>query len=578
MGWLAIDVFLGQGLKIERFPFLVGGGGQEAAVDFCIQGLPPLACTLLKSGENLLLQVNNPEVHAQAEINCSPLGSEVLLKKNSSFCLQAPGGLLFLIYASKPDEWLRKSLPLTFALKEGGGSHGPFNHIELTRQLQVNPHWAVEGMVYISGTDACFHASKWPGLVHEDDPIESLKGSHTSGKVRGVGEITCPHCGESFESADTLSVAVHEELRGDSILGPDQMLRFKATKTDGYLPLDAYGYPCPDLACPHCHQKLPPNFLQNPGQIVSLVGGQRAGKSYFLAVLTDVMPTLLAKKTDLRWENHDPEGNTNLENYKERILSAKDANQAAIEKTLIGGVTYKEIHKGGREIPMPIPFNYRVSRDGCEPFVATFYDNAGEHFTPQESVEKNPGSLHVTRASALMFLFDPLQSPKFSRRMTSLGVNDPQLNQPLPDLQEIILAEMKNRIGRVKNLGINEGIDVPLAFIVGKYDAWCSLYAEGTPPPREVLRNGALDIEAVHDNSHVARHLLLDICPAVVRNAEALAPKIMYFPTSTFGHNAVETSNGKGFAPDPPRIKPMLIEAPFLWILSQLRPDLIQTC
>jgi len=189
MGWLAIDAFLGQGLKIERFPFLVGGGGQEAAVDFCIQGLPSLACTLLKSGDNLLLQVTNQETHAQVELNCSPLSSEVLLKKNSSFCLQAPGGLLFLVHAPKPDEWLRKSLPLTLSLKEGGGSHGPFNHIELTRQLQVNPNWVTEGVIYISGTDACFHASKWPGLVHEDEPVKSFKDSSSSGTIRGVGEL-----------------------------------------------------------------------------------------------------------------------------------------------------------------------------------------------------------------------------------------------------------------------------------------------------------------------------------------------------------------------------------------------------
>jgi len=102
MGWLAIDVFLGQGLKIERFPFLVGGGGQEAAVDFCIKGLPPLACTLLKSGENLLLQVDNPEVHAQAEINCSPLSSEVLLKKTPLSVCKPPEVFFFLSMHRNP--------------------------------------------------------------------------------------------------------------------------------------------------------------------------------------------------------------------------------------------------------------------------------------------------------------------------------------------------------------------------------------------------------------------------------------------------------------------------------------------
>ena len=40
---------------------------------------------------------------------------------------------------------------------------------------------------------------------------------------------TCPLCWLKFDVGDALSIAVHESLRGDPVLGPDEMLRFLPT-------------------------------------------------------------------------------------------------------------------------------------------------------------------------------------------------------------------------------------------------------------------------------------------------------------------------------------------------------------
>ena len=50
---------------------------------------------------------------------------------------------------------------------------------------------------------------------------------------------TCPLCWLKFDLGDAMSIASHESLRGDSILGPDEMLRFLPTSfnEDG-VPLD----------------------------------------------------------------------------------------------------------------------------------------------------------------------------------------------------------------------------------------------------------------------------------------------------------------------------------------------------
>ena len=158
-----------------------------------------------------------------------------------------------------------------------------------------------------------------------------------------------------------------------------------------------------------------------------------------------------------------------------------------------------------------------------------------------------------------------------------MEAEDPQLyGIAYPDNQAVILAEMKVRIGRIKNLSSDESLNVPFAFIIGKYDAWKDIYKDNVPTPLPVVRNGKLDLEAIEQNSWQARFFLEQFCPAVVKNAEALAPNIKFFPASSFGHAPSQTS--KGFAPDPQRIRPILIEAPILWILRQLRPDLVPVC
>lgn len=56
--------------------------------------------------------------------------------------------------------------------------------------------------------------------------------------------VTCPLCWLKFDVGDAMSIAVHESLRGDPVLGPDEMLRFLPTSfnEDG-VPLDPAGMP-----------------------------------------------------------------------------------------------------------------------------------------------------------------------------------------------------------------------------------------------------------------------------------------------------------------------------------------------
>ena len=95
----------------------------------------------------------------------------------------------------------------------------------------------------------------------------------------------------SMRNATSCALATHDSLRGDPVLGEDAAQRFLATRfNDRGQALDALGLPCTEFACPHCRRVLPPGFTEMTHHIISIVGDQSAGKSYYLSVLLKMLP------------------------------------------------------------------------------------------------------------------------------------------------------------------------------------------------------------------------------------------------------------------------------------------------
>jgi len=201
-----------------------------------------------------------------------------------------------------------------------------------------------------------------------------------------------------------------------------------------------------------------------------------------------------------------------------------------------------------------------------------FYDNAGEHFQPGVNIVEQPGAQHVASAAGIMYLFDPFNSPEFRRSIPD--TKDPQMEKPVVDQQDIILAEMRARIQIIRNLRSGEPITTPVAFVVGKCDVWIQLL--NGKPLRDPLRDGKLDKGVIEENSNIARELMHQLCPAVVANAEALSTNVMYFAASSFGHTPLKIGPGE-YVPDPARLQPIHVEVPLLWILSHISEQLVST-
>ena len=392
--------------------------------------------------------------------------------------------------------------------------------------------------------------------------------SQTPAPPNADGNLTCPVCWLRFDSGDIMHIAVHDSLRGDPVLGEDAQQRFLATRfNNANQALDAMGLPCSDLACPHCRRKLPPGFLEMPHHIISIVGDQSAGKSYYLSTLTKVLPATLYRDFGIIFQDSDPTGNAPVNDMRKALFGAQTPAQAKLAKTVFEGAMYERLPRQGRTVALPRPFVYTMAsaESPDERCAVIFYDNAGEHFQPGVNIVEQPGAQHVASAAGILYLFDPFNSPEFRRCIRDS--NDPQLEKPIVDQQDIILAEMRTRIYSIRNLPAAERLRTPVAFVAGKCDVWPHLL-DGEPL-RDPLPRGLLDTAAIEHNSTRIRAIMHKLCPAVLANAEALSDNICFFAASSFGHTPVKIGPGE-YVPDPAKLRPLHVEIPLLWMLSQL--------
>jgi hypothetical protein len=403
--------------------------------------------------------------------------------------------------------------------------------------------------------------------------------SMTAQPAGDKGKFLCPACWLRFDAGDVLSIAVHESLRNDPVLGTDNMLRFQPTRfNDVGQALDPMGLPCTEIACPHCRRPLPPGFLDLPHKIFSLIGAPSSGKSYLLAVLTKVLQDQLFRDFHLVFKDGDPSGNMLLNQMRTKLFSGMTPEECVLGKTAMEGATYERLPRLGKWVALPRPFVYILS-DGktkkSSDAAIIFYDNAGEHFEPGHNIDDSPGALHVASSSGILFLYDPTSNPRFRQRLADIP--DPQLRQHgRADQQDSILAEMEIRVKKMLGMAPTDKIPVPIAILVGKCDVWQSLLnARELPNP---VRDGKLDETIIHANSYRIRELLAELCPGLVAQAESLSSDVRYFAVSSLGHSPSPLEDGPNaglLAPDPKKINPIGVAAPAYWLFNKAMPNVI---
>tara|TARA_R110002111_G_scaffold1162_5_gene8252 strand:- start:16182 stop:17543 length:1362 start_codon:yes stop_codon:yes gene_type:complete len=403
--------------------------------------------------------------------------------------------------------------------------------------------------------------------------------------------VTCPHCWQEFAAHETNWISVHPDLSGDPIAGSDEQLRFLPTRfnVNGQA-IDMNGVACSELACPHCHLKIPRALLEMKPLFFSILGAPGSGKSYFLASMIWGLRNILRRSFRLAFSDADPLANQLLNQYEEKLFLNPDSNElVALPKTEKEGELYQGVSIDQRTVWLAKPFVFSLQPDTDHQLetkssqlsrAVCLYDNAGEHFLPGGSNANNYGTQHLSLSQALFFLFDPTQHPQVRSRCSGKSADPQMMDHAWTHRQDQVLFEAASRIRTQAGIPQNAKYKRPLIVVVTKYDAWCSLI--GCPPLNSAhLMHESdegrflLDTERILKVSDKIRKVLSELTPEFITAAESFAEDVTYIPVSALGTSPEIAPHGGFLAIRPSRIRPMWTEIPFLYGLHKAVPHLI---
>jgi len=418
-----------------------------------------------------------------------------------------------------------------------------------------------------------------------------------SKKRRLLKEIVCPHCWTTFPTEDVLWISESPSLIGDVKLGELERSRFLPTIYDAQgIAVDAQGYKCKDLACPHCHLKLPSAVLEAPTIFMSIVGAPASGKSYYLASSTWFLRKILPRRFNVNYADADPEMNRRLQEYESLQFLNEADKIVSIEKTEEQGDLYNSVQLDNQIVSFPQPFVFLVSPTPNHPNVGKIerlsrtvclYDNAGESYLPTRDADSSslPVTRHLAQSACVFFLFDPTQDVRFQTNSNEQSSTDDKPRVPFrrsPIRQEAVFAEMARRLRSYRRLGSTELYDRPLIVVVTKFDEWRDLL-----PTHDLIKDPVstamyqgneysfLRMDRVQRISTRVRAVLVRRTPEFVAAVDSFAKESYFIPVSATGVPPTldPATNRVGFRPKD--MSPIWIVTPMLFALARLTKGII---
>ena len=290
---------------------------------------------------------------------------------------------------------------------------------------------------------------------------------------------------------------------------------------------------------PDCHQPLPPDLDERQAHILSVVGLNAAGKTYYLA--TALTEALNGSGLDVAgFLEFEPDEETAQSFYTDY---------------------YSEVYRDNRLL-LPTPekglsrqksLNFRVRIDGGRPMLVMTHDVAGETLMNFAKRAQDAGFLR--RSSAVIFLVDPLEFD-LVREHSDENVQGRTIHQR--DLLSATLRELEFAPGRR---------EVPVAVVISKAD----LLEPFFPPDAQILRPGLRDDQRTEEEwlhelrrtSIVTREVLIKMGQdRLVRVAESFG-NVSFHAVSALGGRPAPDGR---IRPSPRRVLDPL--ALVLWRLS----------
>ncbi len=403
-------------------------------------------------------------------------------------------------------------------------------------------------------------------FVHKIDSQDLEAEEHAKQKA---SVFRCPFCHKAFQPQQSLAIAAHPLLKGDSVLGESAMKRFtpELYTAEGYA-LDEMGAICQEFACPECHHKLPPFYEQTKHHRIAVVAPQSAGMGYYLAALVHKLERDLPRDFDIPFRDADPIQNAALNDMRIRVFYSNTPEEFREGRDFLNGKLHSTVWRNNIFEDLPHPFIYTLSR-GHTTHSLMFY-NA---MSADSDKTQDTGAWAMNRdvlkvADAIFYLFDPTQDPSF-RDIISDTIKDSYIPSRTVCQQSILLADMEMNLRKALNLPHGTKTHIPIAVILTKSDVWGELL--GPEPLLPTVRNRTLKPHNIMANSARLRDLLFRITPEISSKAEAISKRVCYFAVSSFGVQPEiftdELTDKKFIAPTDGKLTPTHVTDPFMWAL-----------
>lgn len=322
---------------------------------------------------------------------------------------------------------------------------------------------------------------------------------------------------------------------------------------------DKCGKPSTRFVCPHCHNWLPTEMIEEGSEIISIVGAPNSGKTvYFFNLMRqlEMKGYLLGLTVTVQDEGPDK--------YKKTSMIYRDMVKLMYEDKLLPPKT--PVNEGKKPVPLIFKLsNKKLGQKSGKTIYIVFYDTPGEAFQDSEQISRMAD--HVSNSAGILLFVDPYNIQKLTETLQAASngevlsggtqENDTVLNSLL---QKVDVKQSENK---------------PFAIVFSKIDAVMEgLSKEGAgvlqnnidlKKNSSFLKNKKLSLSEIEQISGALEEIShdWDVGAMKARIREKYREEnIKMFAVSSLGCQPV---NG-----EIPNLNPYRVMDPLVWILHKM--------
>lgn len=304
--------------------------------------------------------------------------------------------------------------------------------------------------------------------------------------------------------------------------------------------------------CPNCHNDLPYTTGKYRDLNFAFIGAKFAGKSHYVAVLIDSIKKHISDAFNANLQSLDD--NTSRR-YREEFYKPVFKDHKVIAGT--------QSARANINVKIPLIYSLSFMRPWLFGLVRNrisdvstlaFFDTAGEDLNAMDTMRTE--NKYIYNSHGIILLVDPLQVPEIRDQLSS-RLNLPPINAETEDIVERVANLIRTAS---KYTDMRKKIDIPIALVFSKIDAMEELLEDNKFLFSAGDHNGYFNLTDAKNVNDVIEGFMKEFGGSGFLNTV----RHNFNDYAFFGISAL------GSVPDGqdiPKLRPIRVEDPFLWLL-----------